>query len=242
MMSRVSVIIPVYRDTESLARTLSATDFRQADVIVAATAEEAASLAEVRVSHPDIVWIEAPRGRARQMNAGAAIAHGAWLLFLHADTLLPEGWQRALATAAADPRVVAGCFRFALDSPSRFARAIELGVAVRVRLFGMPYGDQALFVRRDVFERIGGYADVPIMEDVDLVRRLRRVGRLWRSPLPAVTSARRWERDGWVRRTARHLQLILLYLAGVRPARLASLDPSRSPETSSSLPASNHIK
>ena len=97
----------------------------------------------------------------------------------------------------------------------------------RVALFGLPYGDQALFVRRDAFEALRGYADLPIMEDVDLVRRLRRKGRLHRSPLAATTSARRWERDGWVRRTARHLTLILLYFCGVAPARLIGLDPAR---------------
>ena len=87
--------------------------------------------------------------------------------------------------------------------------------------------DQALFVRRDVFVAIGGYADIPIMEDVDLVRRLRAKGRLLRSPLPAVTSARRWEEDGWGRRTARHLALIVRYLAGTPPERLVRLDPGR---------------
>ena len=98
---------------------------------------------------------------------------------------------------------------------------------VRVALFGLPYGDQALFVRRDAFEALRGYADLPIMEDVDLVRRLRRRGRLFRSARPAITSARRWERDGWVSRTCRHLALILLYFCGVPPARLIRLDPAR---------------
>jgi hypothetical protein len=104
---------------------------------------------------------------------------------------------------------------------------IELGVRVRVTLFRLPYGDQALFVRRAAFEALQGYADLPIMEDVDLVRRLRRHGRLFRSTRPAVTSARRWERDGWVRRTCRHVALILLYFCGVSPARLIRLDPGR---------------
>ena len=94
---------------------------------------------------------------------------------------------------------------------------------LRVRLLGLPYGDQALFVRRDVFADLGGYADVPIMEDVDLVRRLRARGRLVRSALPAITSARGWQSDGWWRRTALNLLLIGLYFAGVPPVRLAAL-------------------
>jgi rSAM/selenodomain-associated transferase 2 len=223
----VTVIIPVFRDAAALARALAVTDFSRAELIVAATPDDE-SLAPLRASRPDIVWIYAPRGRARQMNAGAAIATGDWLVFLHADTRLPSGWLDAIADADRDPVVNAGCFRFALESESLFARAIELGVRARVALLALPYGDQAVFVRRTAFVALGGYADLPIMEDVDLVRRLRRHGRLLRSPLPALTSARRWERDGWVRRTARHLWLIALYFCGVPPGRLIRLDRARS--------------
>jgi rSAM/selenodomain-associated transferase 2 len=221
-----SVIIPVFRDADALARTLAVTDFSGAELIVSAVQGDD-SLASLRDNRPDIVWIGAPRGRALQMNAGAAFARGDWLVFLHADTRLLPGWTDAIDTARLDPRAVAGCFRFALDSPSPIARVIELGVRARVALFALPYGDQAIFVRRDVFEAIGGYSHLPIMEDVDLIRRLRRHGRLFRSALPAITSARRWERDGWIRRTARHLVLIALYFVGVPPVRLARLDPAR---------------
>jgi len=116
---------------------------------------------------------------------------------------------------------------FALDSTALAARVIELGVWMRVRVLALPYGDQGLFVRREAFEALHGYADLPIMEDVDLVRRLRARGRLFRSPLPVVTSARRWERDGWIRRTVRHLVLIVLYFCGVAPSRLMRLDRAR---------------
>jgi rSAM/selenodomain-associated transferase 2 len=221
-----SVIIPVYRDAAALARTLADTDFEGAELIVSSVPGDEA-LAPVRLAHPGVLWIEAPRGRAAQMNAGAAVASGEWLVFLHADTRLPHGWTGAIDRASRDPRVNAGCFSFALDSRSPKARIIEAGVHARVALFGLPYGDQALFVRRDAFEALHGYADLPIMEDVDLVQRLRRRGRLYRSALTATTSARRWERDGWLRRTARHLILILLYGCGVSPARLARLDPAR---------------
>ena len=218
----VSVIVPVWQDAEALARTLAATDFTGAEVVVSAASGDG-SLSALRLAYPDIVWVDAPRGRARQMNAGAAAARGDWLVFLHADTRLPPGWSGAIGMADRDPRVIAGCFRFALDSRLPIARLIEIGVRARVALMGLPYGDQAIFVRRDAFEALRGYADLPIMEDVDLVRRLRRRGRLFRSPLPAVTSARRWERDGWIRRTGLHLVLILLYFCGVPPARLTRL-------------------
>ena len=225
-MPPVSIVLPVYRDAEALARTLAATDFTGADLIVVSTPDDD-SLTTLHLARPDIVWVDAPRGRARQMNAGAAVARGDWLVFLHADTRLSSRWLEAIDAARADPRVVAGCFRFALDSASPMARLVEIGVRARVALFGLPYGDQAIFVRHDVFEALGGYADLPIMEDVDLVRRLRARGRLFRSPLAAVTSARRWERDGWIRRSAIHLGLILLYFCGVAPSRLVRLDPAR---------------
>lgn len=225
----ISVIIPVFHDAEALGRTLAATDFSGADVIVSSTPDDR-SLAPLRVARPDVVWVDAPRGRARQMNVGAAAARGRWLVFLHADTRLPSGWKQAIDAADRDPRVNAGCFRFALDSPSTMARVIEFGVRARVALIGLPYGDQAIFVRREAFEALQGYADLPIMEDVDLVRRLRRSGRLFRSAMRVVTSARRWERDGWIGRTARHLALITLYFCRVPPARLVRLDAARRPQ------------
>ena len=221
-----SVIIPVYRDAAALERTLAGTDFSAAELIVSATREDS-SLAELRASRKDIVWVDAPRGRAFQMNAGAAFARGDWLVFLHADTRLPAGWSESIEEASRDPQVAAGCFRFALDSESAAARVIELGVRIRVAVLGLPYGDQAIFVRRAVFEAMGGYAHLPIMEDVDLVQRLRRRGRLFRSSRPAITSSRRWERDGWIGRSARHLLLIVLYFSGVSPERLIQLDAAR---------------
>src|SRR5258708_3832143 len=122
-MASITVVIPVYRDAEVLARTLDATDWADAELIVAATADDP-SLAPVRQAHPTLVWLEAPRGRARQMNAGAGRAHGDWLLFLHADTRLPAQWRDAI-DAAEQCGAVAGCYRFGLDSSSFFARVIE---------------------------------------------------------------------------------------------------------------------
>lgn len=226
-MCTITVIVPVFHDAGALARLLDRGGFGEAELVVASTPEDGGSLAALRAAHPSVRWIESSPGRARQMNAGAAAATGEWLLFLHADTRLPPSWAEAIAAAASDRRVVGGCFRFALDSRAPAARLLEWGVRLRVAWLGLPYGDQALFVRRDVFDVIGGYAVLPIMEDVDLVRRLRRRGRLCRSVLPAVTSARRWEREGWIRRTALNVLLIGLYLAGVPPDRLICLDRAR---------------
>jgi rSAM/selenodomain-associated transferase 2 len=216
----ISIVIPVFHDSEALERTFAETDVAGCEVIVAATVDDRASLSAIRSRRPDITWIESARGRARQMNAGASAARGDWIVFLHADTRLARGWRDEVATAANDPRVVAGCFRFTLDARRPVARLIEGGVRVRVRLFGLPYGDQALFVRREVFEAMGGFADLPLMEDVEFVRRLRQRGRLFRSPVAALTSARRWERDGWIRRSITNVLLLTGYFCGVTPERL----------------------
>lgn len=229
----VSIIIPVYRDVAALARVLAALHSRvplpaaQTEVIVASTTDDAEALRAIKDRYRDVIWVEAVRGRATQMNAAAARASGVWLLFLHADTMLDEGWMSAIEEAARDPDVALGCFRFVLDSTKRFARVLERGVSWRVRLLKLPYGDQALFVRSTLFREIGGYAEVPIMEDVDLVRRALRHGRLHASPRPATTSSRLWEERGWLGTTARHLGLITLYGLGVSPARLARLARTR---------------
>jgi rSAM/selenodomain-associated transferase 1/rSAM/selenodomain-associated transferase 2 len=155
------------------------------------------------------------------MNAGAAIAGGRWLLFLHADSELPTDWVSVIAQADQRAHVVAGAFRLALDSQDWQARLVEFGVRLRVALFGLPYGDQALCIRRHAFEAMGGYRDLPLMEDVDLVRRVREKGRL--QPFHSVvrTSARRWKREGWVRRSLGNVSLATRYVYGASPARLA---------------------
>jgi GT2 family glycosyltransferase len=155
------------------------------------------------------------------MNVGAKRARGRWLVFLHADTRLGAGWLDLLRRLDDRRSIVGGSFRFALDSTAPWARWIERGVRLRVRLFDLPYGDQALFARREVFGALGGYTELPLMEDVDFIRRLRRRGRLEHLDIPALTSARRWERDGWVRRTVENGLLILMFLAGWSPAWLA---------------------
>lgn len=163
--------------------------------------------------------ITAPRGRGSQLAAGAAAARGEWLLFLHADTRLAPGWEAAVEAGLARPGQ-AHYFRFALDEESRQARRLEAAVAWRCRWLALPYGDQGLLISRALYQAVGGYAPIPLMEDVHLVRRLGRA-RLAGMPARAVTSAARWRRDGWWRRSARNLMTLGLYFAGVSPERLA---------------------
>ena len=165
-------------------------------------------------------WVRGPRGRGPQQNAGAALATGAWVLFLHADSALPAGWRDEIRRVAAGGRHVWGCFRFGLDSDAWQARLIEWGVARRVQWWSLPYGDQGIFVRRDVFDSAGAFPPYPLMEDVALVRRLNEVGRPFRSRLALRTSARRWQEDGWWRRSLRNLSVLARYAVGVPPERL----------------------
>jgi rSAM/selenodomain-associated transferase 2 len=163
--------------------------------------------------------IDSPRGRGLQLAAGADAATQPWLLFLHADTLLTHGWRTAVkAHAAARPAAV-GAFRFRLDDPAWQARVVERGVALRVRLLALPYGDQGLLIPRALYDAVGGYRPLPLMEDVDLVRRLGR-RRLAVLPADAVTSAARWRRDGWARRSARNIACLALHRMGMSEERV----------------------
>ena len=221
---RISLVIPVLNDADQLEQLLeslpAAADGRVQEVIVVDGGADPA-LAPVRARFADVRWSASPAGRGCQMNHGVSLASGRWLLFVHADTRLPTGWDAEIATADARSDVVAGSFRFALDAPNWQARVLEWGVSCRVRWLDLPFGDQGLFVRREAFDAIGGYRPWPLMEDVDLVRRLRRAGRLHHSGLPVRVSARRWRRDGWFRRSVQNMWLLTLYLAGVSPERLA---------------------
>ena len=216
----VSVVVPVLDDARAVARLLtSCTPHPQVQVLVVDGGYDSA-LDDLAGERPDVQVLRSPPGRGRQMNAGAAAASGTWLLFLHADSTLPPGWLNELSRLGAN--VVGGWFRFALDDSAWQARWLERAVAWRVRWFRLPYGDQGIFVRRATFEALGGYPDIPLMEDVAFVRRLVRSGAVCEVPLPLVTSARRWRADGWLRRSARNLCLLSLYFAGVSPSHLAN--------------------
>ena len=218
----VSVVIPVWRDEGPLAAALERLRLQpDVEVIVASTLGEESLHQRIRQQYPRVLVTEAPRGRASQMNGGAAMARGRWLLFLHADTELPADWLEVIKECEGRGQIAAGAFRLALDSRDWRARVIEAGVRLRVALFGLPYGDQALFVRSQVFKSIGGFQDMPLMEDVDFVRRVKRVGTLFAARATVRTSARRWERDGWVRRSLQNIGLAARFIGGSSPSRLA---------------------
>jgi len=216
-----SIVVPVLRDTAELARLLPVLEAHPSTELIVVSGARDPSLEPLERARPDVRWLVSDPGRGVQLNQGAAHARGRWLVFLHADCRLAPAWLADLERAECRASIVGGSFRFRLDSPRRAARLIEWGVRQRVRWLDLPYGDQAIFVRRDVFERLGGFRPLPLMEDVEFVRRLRRAGPLLHVSTPVLVSPRRWERDGWVRRTVGNLTLALLFRAGVPPARLA---------------------
>ena len=223
-MSGVSIIIPVLNEAPRLPALLAhLASFRpHAEVIVVdggstdGSAEAARALGWPRV-------LAAPQGRARQMNAGAAAACGQVFLFLHADTSLPPNALADIGAALADPRVIGGRFDVRLDSPRPIYRAVELLMNLRSRWTGIWTGDQAIFVRRTAFERLGGYADIPLMEDVEFSHRLKRAGRTVCLRARVLASARKWEREGPLRTIALMWALRFLYMLGASPARLHRL-------------------
>lgn len=162
------------------------------------------------------------RGRAAQLDLGSRAAQGQILLFLHADTRLEPGWSSEVEKLMSDPGVAGGAFTFQFLERGKWERWVQWWVGVRVALLGLPYGDQALFVRREVLEQMGGIPNVPIMEDLDLVRGIRRAGRLGRLPLRAMTSSRRYRARGFRRTLLWHQVALLGWFLGWDRERLAA--------------------
>jgi len=174
------------------------------------------------ISRDDVVKVLSPRGRGRQMNEGAKAARGDVLLFLHADTQLPSNAIHLIADRLRDGGIVAGAFDLGILSDRPVFRIIERISSLRSRATRVPFGDQAIFVRRKYFDEIGGYRDIPIMEDVEIMKRIRKRGdRIAIIGERVRTSARRWEEEGIVRCTVRNWSLQLLYPLGVSPSTLA---------------------
>jgi rSAM/selenodomain-associated transferase 2 len=220
----LSVVVPTLNEAANLASALppliGAAIVRDVVVADGGSADDTIGVAVAAGARV----VRATRGRGLQLAAGAAAAAGDWLLFLHADCRLEAGWADAVGAFAAAPGASdrAGYFDFALDDAAAAARRLEWLVAWRCRLLALPYGDQGLLLTRRLYNAVGGFAALPLMEDVELVRRIGR-RRLSRLGLRACVSARRYRRDGYWRRPLRNLSCLILYFAGVPAERVSRL-------------------
>lgn len=220
----VSIILPVLNEAGAIDRAILAV--REAgsgdpvEIIVVDGDPQGGTIKAITV--PDVRTAVAEKGRARQMNSGAGIATGDILLFLHADTRLPPNAFLLIKDAMKDPRYVGGAFSLGFDTQRAIFRITEKYVSLRTRLTKVPFGDQAIFIRRDFFARSGGYREIPIMEDVELMTRIRKQEEqicILREKV--LTSPRRYEQEGILFCTFRNWTLQALYASGVSPERLA---------------------
>lgn len=216
----LSVVIPALDEGGHIEAALASASAPGVEVLVVDGGSRDDTVARARRAGARV--LSTTPGRARQLDVGARAATGEVLLFLHADTVLPQGFEAAVFRSLEDPAVSGGAFRFRFDRRSLPLRIVEWGARLRVALFRLPYGDQALFLRRSVLESLGGVPQVPIMEDLDLVRAMRRAGRLALLPLPAVTSCRRYEAGGVLRTMLRHWAAAAAWAIGADRARVAA--------------------
>ncbi|HYX03452.1 MAG TPA: TIGR04283 family arsenosugar biosynthesis glycosyltransferase [Reyranella sp.] len=218
MTPGIDVVIPTLNEAAGLALTIAPLRDVTRRVIVCDGGSTDDTQAIARDAGANV--IASGPGRGRQLAAGAAASDAPWLLFLHADTVLGVGWRESVCRFVSDDSnsARAGYFSLRFASPDPRARRIERLAAWRCRTFGLPYGDQGLLMARAYYQRLGGFRPLPLMEDVDLVRRIGRRN-LVALDAEAITSARRYERDGWLRRPLRNLACLVLYFAGL-PAPL----------------------
>jgi rSAM/selenodomain-associated transferase 2 len=226
----ISVVIPTLNAERELAATLTALVpaavnglIREVIIVDGGSTDRTRKIAEA--SGADVV--DSPAGRGQQLAVGGAKARGPWLLFLHADTVLDEDWTRAAlnfmnSVNQGDCDPAAAAFRFRLDDKGLTPRLLEAAVALRCKALRLPYGDQGLLISRRLYEKLGGFKALPVMEDVDIVRRLGR-SQVVMLDADATTSAGRYRRDGYLARTARNLFCLTLYAAGVSPAKIAHI-------------------
>jgi len=229
----ISVIIPVLNEAKTIATTLNhlyqAADKAAIEVIVVDGGSQDDTLD--RLQGLEAAILIAQPGRAQQMNAGAAVATGNILLFLHADTHLPEGFPILVTHTLATVGAIAGAFTLRIDGDLPGLRWVERLANWRSHVLQMPYGDQAIFLRAEQFRAVGGFPEQPIMEDYELIRRLRRQGKIAIVPHPVLTSARRWQKLGVLRTTLTNQAIVAAYRLGISPQRLVQWYRQRQPRS-----------
>ena len=218
----ISVIIPVLNEEQTIGSCISRIkEEKSASEIIVADGGSSDRTKEIVTGFSDVRFVSSEKGRGLQMNSGAARAKGDLLLFLHADTRLEPGWSAVLRSAFDSDELTGGAFSFRIDNPSARYRIVEALVALRCLLLKAPYGDQSIFVRRTIFEKTGGYPAIPLMEDIELVRKLKKAGKIVILSHKAYTDSRRWEKKGILRTYISNQFLRILYMYGVSPHKLA---------------------
>lgn len=219
-----SIIIPVLNESDrinALIERLRNQRFESSYEVIVVDGDPQGGTVKA-IQSEGVVTIIAEKGRGRQMNAGAVAACGDILIFLHADTTLPDGALKKISRALERQNYVGGAFDLKIDSDRLFLKYISVRASLRSRWNRIPYGDQAIFMRKQYFDQIGGFKDIPLMEDVELMRRIKKDGRkITILPDKVTTSARRWQRDGAIYTTVRNQVLVALFRLGVSPDRLA---------------------
>lgn len=218
--SSISIIIPTRNEADSIGRLLPELLAVPGVELLVVDGGSTDNTVDIAKSLGAQVLSSSP-GKAKQMNAGAEAAHGSILLFLHCDTKLAPGFVEQVGDALNQPEISAGAFQLSIDSKGFGLRVIEWLVNFRSKILQMPYGDQGIFVTTDMFFSVGEFPHQPIMEDFELMRRLRGRGKIKILPLHATTSARRWKKLGIMRTTVINQAIILGYLLGVNPEKLA---------------------
>lgn len=221
MRAPISVIIPTLNATTQLGPCLAAlSDALGEGLLAEVTFADGGSSDDIALIAEEVgaSFITCPQGRGNQMAAAAKTARGEWLLFLHADSVLQADWKNAVREHMRDTSR-AGYFRLRFDDTAAPARIVAAWANFRAKIFGLPYGDQGLLISRSLYDAVGGYAEIPLMEDVDMARKLR--GKF--TPLPAdiVTSAEKYRQQGWLRRSFFNFGMLMRYKFGTKPEALA---------------------
>jgi rSAM/selenodomain-associated transferase 2 len=220
--AKISIIIPTLNEAANIEKSIASIPISQQIEVMIVDGGSRDQTIEI-AQRLGVKILSATGGRAIQMNVGAGVATGEILLFLHADTLLPAGFATMVQTALAskDLTPIAGAFALRIDAPQWRLRLIEWGVNWRSRFGKMPYGDQAIFLTAETFQQLGGFPELPIMEDFQLMWQLGKLGRIEIISTPVITSARRWQQRGILQTTLVNQMMIIGYLCGVSPTQLS---------------------